>query len=209
MVTCLLLGVAALAMAAEVDDTGFTPLFNGKDLTGWTGDTKGYLAENGNLVCKPGGFLYSEKEYGDFVFRFEFKLTPGANNGLGIRATMPGNPAYDGMELQILDDTSDQYATLQPWQYHGSIYGVVPVQKGHQKPVGEWNYEEVIADGSHITVNLNGTTVIDADINEASKNGTVDGKEHPGLKNASGRLAFCGHGSVVEFKNLRIKELKK
>ena len=100
----------------------------------------------------------------DFVFRFEFKLTPGANNGIGIRAPLTGDAAYVGMEIQVLDDTADQYKDLQPYQYHGSIYGVVPARRGLQKPVGEWNAEEIIARGRRITVILNGTVIVDADI---------------------------------------------
>jgi len=197
-----------LASMPVPDAEGFIPLFNGKDLTGWTGDTKGYIVENGAIVCKPGGNLYTEGEYSDFAVRFEFKLTPGANNGLGIRAPLKGDAAYAGMEIQILDDTADQYKDLHPYQFHGSIYGVVPCERGHLKPVGEWNSEEVIARGPHIVVKLNGATIVDADIEKASANGTMDGKPHPGLKNTTGHVGFLGHGTVVEFRNIRVKELK-
>lgn len=189
---------------------GFVTLFDGKTLTGWTGSLKGYVPENGVIVCKKdgGGFLYTEKEYGDFEFRFEFKLTPGANNGLGIRTPMGGDPAYVGMELQILDDTADVYKNLKPYQYHGSIYGVVPTKRGHLKPVGEWNSQTVIAKGKHIQVILNGVTIVDADIEKASTPKTIDGADHPGLKRDKGYIAFCGHGAHVEFRNIRVKELK-
>jgi hypothetical protein len=76
-----------------------------------------------------------------------------------------------------------------------------------QKPPGEWNQEEIVAKGRHITVILNGQTIVDADLDEATKNGTLDGKEHPGLKNERGHIGFLGHGARVEFKNVRIKEL--
>ena len=182
------------------------PLFNGRDLTGWVGDTQGYFARDGVLVCKPGGNLYTDKDYGDFVFRFDFKLTPGGNNGLAVR-TPVGGDAFNGMELQILDNTADQYKKLQPYQYHGSIYGIVPAKRGHLKPVGEWNSQEVIAKGRRITVNLNGATIVDADLDEASTPKTMDGKRHKGLDRATGRLGFLGHGSVIEFRNIRIKIL--
>jgi hypothetical protein len=185
----------------------FVSLFNGRDLTGWIGDTKGYVVEDGNIKCKPGGNLYTEKEYSDFVLRFEFKLPSGANNGLGIR-TRPGvNAAYDGMEIQILDDTAEKYKDkLKEYQYHGSIYGVVPAKRGFLKPVGQWNFEEVIAKGNHITVIVNGETIVDADIAEAAKDGTMDKQPHPGLFNKSGNIGFLGHGDVVEFRNIYIKE---
>jgi HEAT repeat protein len=190
---------------------GFVPLFNGEDLTGWVGDTIGYVAEEGKIVIYPkrgSGNLYTEKEYSDFVLRFEFKLSPGANNGLGIRAPLKGDAAYVGMELQILDNTALIYRDLKPYQYHGSVYGVVPAKRGYQNPVGEWNMQEVIAKGTRITVNLNGVMIVDADIQEAIEQGTIDGRKHPGLKRVAGHIGFLGHGSHVEFRNIRIKELK-
>lgn len=190
------------------DEEGFVSLFNGQDLTGWVGDTNGYVVENGNIVCKPGGNLYTDKEFSDFAFRFEFKLTPGANNGLGIRAPLSGDSAYGGMEIQIIDNTSPIYKDIQPWQAHGSVYGTVPAKRGYLNPVGEWNQEEVIARGKQITVILNGVTIVDADIEKASANGTIDGHQHPGLKNEKGHIGFLGHGSVVEFRNIRVKDLK-
>jgi HEAT repeat protein len=144
--------------AAEAAE-GFVPLFNGRDLEGWTGDTDGYVAENGKLVVHPerkGGNLYTEKEYADFVLRFDFKLTPAANNGLGVRAPLEGDAAYAGMEIQILEDGSPRYWDLRPYQYHGSIYGVVPARRGVLRPVGEWNSEEVTVRGRRVTVVVNG-----------------------------------------------------
>jgi len=135
-------------------------------------------------------------------------LTPGANNGLGIRSPLEGNPAYDAMELQILDNTAEKYKDLKPYQYHGSIYGVVPTKRGYQRPIGEWNYQEVRAQGNRITIVLNGITIIDADIQKAGENGTMDGGEHPGLFRKKGHLGFLGHGSLVYFRNIRIKKLK-
>ena len=112
-----------------------------------------------------------------------------------------------GMEIQILDNTADKWVGLKPYQYHGSIYGVVPAKREYLKPAGEWNSEEVIAKGKDIKVILNGTTIVDADITEAIEKGTMDGREHPGLKNESGHIGFLGHGDVLEFRNIRIKEL--
>ena len=197
-------------LPAEEKLDGFVPLFNERDMTGWTGNTTGYFAKDGKIVCDPGrsgGNLYTADEYGDFIFRFEFKLTPGANNGVGIRAPLSGDAAYQGMEIQILDNTAPKYANLRPYQFHGSIYGVVPAKKGHLKPVGQWNSEEIMAKGPHVVVNLNGTTIVDADIDKASTPETMDGREHPGLKRKKGHVAFCGHGDYLEFRHLRIKSL--
>jgi HEAT repeat protein len=195
---------------AETDE-GFAPLFNGRDLDGWTGDTKGYAAENGKIVIHPdlgSGNLYTANEYADFVLRFEFKLTPAANNGLGVRAPLEGDAAYVGMEIQILEDGSPVYWGLRPYQYHGSIYGVVPARRGFLRPPGEWNAEEVAVKGRRVTVVVNGSTVVDADLDQASAVGTIDGNAHPGLERKSGHIGFLGHGSIVEFRNIRLKEIR-
>jgi len=155
-----------------------------------------------------GGNLYTKEEFGNFVFRFEFQLTPDANNGLGIRTPMEGDAAYVGMELQILDSEAPVYKDLAPYQYHGSVYGIIPAKRGFLKPTGEWNYQEVIADGDHIKITLNGTVIVDGNIRDAVKNGTPDHQNHPGLFNKTGHIGFLGHGSPLKFKNIRIKELK-
>ena len=195
-------------------DAGFTNLFDGENLDGWVGNKESYRAQDGMIIVDPngggsGGNLFTKDEYSDFIFRFEFQLTPGANNGLGIHAPLEGDAAYVGKELQILDNTAEKYAELQPYQYHGSVYGVIPAKRGFLKPVGEWNQQEVIVRGSSIKINLNGTTIVDSDFLEASKNGTMDKKDHPGLKRSKGHIGFLGHGDVVRFRNIRIKDLTK
>lgn len=190
---------------------GFKLLFDGTHLDNWVGNKAGYLLQDGAIVVNPqstnGGNLYTKDEYSDFEYRFEFQLTPGANNGLGIRAPLEGDAAYVGMELQILDSEADIYKNLQPYQYHGSIYGVVPARRGYLRPTGEWNEEVVVVKGTRIKVILNGETITDADIKEPSINGTMDHKEHPGLKRTTGHIGFLGHGDVVRFKNIRVLPL--
>ena len=208
---CALVFCSVSAFAAdnvlsdEEKADGFQLIFNGQNLDGWRGDTTGYVVEDGVIICKPGGNLYLPKDYKNFIIRFDFQVPPNGNNGLGIRAEMGKDAAYYGMEIQILDDYADCYKTLQPYQYHGSIYGVVPVKRGFTKPAGQWNTEEVIADGSHITVKINGEVVTDADI--ANIKETMDHRDHPGLHNESGAIGFLGHGAKVMFKNVRVKEL--
>jgi len=200
---------APSAKGADKETSKFVSLFDGETLNGWTGATKGYAVEKGVLVCKKegGGFLYTEKEYGDFHLRFEFKLGPNGNNGVGIRTPMRANPAYAGMEIQILDNSGSQYTRLNPYQYHGSVYGVVPAKRGHLKPVGQWNKQEIICRGSHVKVILNGATIVDADVVKAATPKAIDGRPHPGLKREKGYICFCGHGHRVEFRNLEIKQL--
>jgi hypothetical protein len=194
----------------EEKKQGFTMLYDGTHMDNWTGNKEGYLSEEGAITVHPelkGGNLYTKEEYADFVYRFEFQLTPGANNGIGIRAPMEGDAAYTGMEIQVLDSEADMYKNLQPYQYHGSVYGVIPAKRGFLKPLGEWNTEEIVAKGNKIKVTLNGVVIVDGDIKEAGGNGTMDHKEHPGLFNKSGHIGFLGHGDVVRFRNIRVARL--
>jgi hypothetical protein len=202
-------------LSPEEKAEGFQLLFDGKRLSPniWQNAIEGYPVEDGTIVCRKGGNLLTVKEYGDFVLRFEFLLPPGGNNGVGIRAESPKkDAAYHGMEIQILDNSDKKWKELKPYQFHGSIYGVVPVKRNaekndYHKPVGEWNLEEITASGSRIKIVLNGETVVDADIAEFKNNPTPDGKEHPGLHREKGFLGFLGHGDPVRFRNIRVKEL--
>jgi hypothetical protein len=200
---------AGLSRAA--DESGFQTLFDGKTLNGWKlvgGRGPGYVVQDGEIICpaEGGGNLFTEKEYSNFAFRFEFKLTPGANNGVGIRAPFEGDAAYKGMEIQILDDSDPKYkGVIRPEQYHGSVYQVIPARTGFRKPVGEWNEEEIVADGRHIRVTLNNVIILDANLDIVREPEVL--QKHPGLARTSGHVGFLGHGSHVEFRNVRIKPL--
>ncbi|HEY3743642.1 MAG TPA: DUF1080 domain-containing protein [Bryobacteraceae bacterium] len=209
--TLLLTILASVSFAAFAQDPGFTRLFDGKTLNGWKlvgGVGPGYIVHDGLIVCpkEGGGNLFTERTYANFVFRFEFKLTAGANNGVGIRAPYEGDAAYVGMEIQILDHDDPQYkGWLKPAQHHGSIYDVVAAKTGFLKPLGEWNYEEITANGRGITVKLNGTTITDANLDDVKDPAVL--KKHPGLARTDGHIGFLGHGSLVEFRNIRVREL--
>jgi len=193
------------AASQEKNEKGFVALFDGKTLNGWQGATKGYAVEDGAIVCRKGGNLYTDREYADFILRFEVKIPAGGNNGVGIRAPLKGDAAYVGMEIQVLDNKAKGYANLKPYQYHGSIYGVVPAKRGFLKPAGQWNSEEIACKGGKIKITLNGTVIVDSDISKIKE--TLDHGEHPGLHNKKGHIGFLGHGSPVAFRNIRIKEL--
>ncbi|MCW5977413.1 MAG: DUF1080 domain-containing protein [Bryobacteraceae bacterium] len=206
----LLLGVLTPALGVE---EGFTPLFDGESLDGWMlvygkHSGRGYIVENGSIVCPAdgGGNLLTREEFANFVFRFEFKMEPGGNNGIGIRAPLAGDIAYSGMEIQILDHDHPKYKDwIKPVQRHGSIYDVVPAKTGFLKPAGEWNDEEITANGRRIAVKLNGTVILDADLDTIKDPEVL--KKHPGLARTTGRIGFLGHGTRVEFRNLRVKKL--
>ena len=201
-----------ISCSHEEEEASFISIFNEENLDGWIGNKTSYKVQDGIIVVDPkegegGGNLYTEKEYSNFELHFEFQLDSGSNNGLGIHAPLEGDVAYVGKEIQILDNTASKYDSLHDYQYHGSVYGIIPAKKGYLKPVGDWNSEQVIVKDSKIKVILNGQTIVDGDFLEASKNGTLDGKDHPGLLRTKGHIVFLGHGDVIRFKNLEIKEL--
>lgn len=192
-------------------EPGFVTLFDGQSLKGWKlvkPHGPGYLVKDGTLICPldGGGNLYTEKEYANFVFRFEFKTEPGGNNGVGIRAPLDGDAAYQGMEIQILDDGHEKYkGKIKSEQHHGSVYDVIPARTGFLKPAGEWNTEEITANGSHIQVKLNDVIILAADLSTVQEAEVL--KKHPGLRRPNGHIGFLGHGSLVEFRNVRVKVL--
>ncbi len=198
----------ANSVLAKRADEGFTTLFDGTSLKGWAGAVENYEVADGAIRCKPGkgGVLHTEKEYGDFVARVEFRLPAGGNNGLAIRYPGQGDPAYTGMcELQILDNDAEQYAKLDPRQYHGSAYGMIAAKRGYLRPTGQWNFQEVTVKGSKIRVELNGSVILDGDLADVKE--VMANTPHPGKDNAKGRFGFAGHGDAVEFRNVKIKAI--
>ncbi|HEY9174800.1 MAG TPA: DUF1080 domain-containing protein [Verrucomicrobiae bacterium] len=202
------------ACASFSRESGFVSLFDGQTLNGWKhvgGPADGYGVKDGVIFCSPNGRnLFTERIYSDFVLRFEFKLEDGANNGVGIRAPLQGDAAYLGMEIQILEDAAadrGKWGKLRPEQYHGSIYDVVAAKRGALKPAGQWNTEEITADGRHIKVVVNGLTLVDANLNDVADPEKI--RKHPGLFSERGHIGFLGHGDYLEFRNIRIKELAK
>jgi Domain of Unknown Function (DUF1080) len=187
---------------------GLTPIFNGKDFTGWSGPIDNYQVADGAIMCKPGkgGTIHTTATYKDFVARIEFQLPPGGNNGLAIRYPGEGDAAYAGMtELQVLDNTAEKYAKLDPRQFHGSAYGMAAAAKGYLRPVGEWNVQEVTVRGSTIRVELNGTVILDTDLSTAKD--FMANSPHPGKDRTEGHFGFAGHGDPVKFRAVSIKPL--
>jgi hypothetical protein len=211
--TAALVCLPAVQSAQQEPPKGFETLFNGKDLTGWHvnegGNPAVWGAENGILFVSGhgGGWLMTEKEYDDFQLQLEYKLPPKGNSGVALRSPMKGDPAYVGMEIQILDDhwylDRQNYKGLQRTQLTGSIYDVVPPAKDVTKPVGEWNRMQIIAKGRHITVVLNGTKIVEANLDDHKNRAN----KHPGLLRTKGHLGLQSHDGRVEFRNLFVKPL--
>lgn len=198
----------ALQTLSEKRNDGYVSVYNGRDLTGWSGATDSYEIINGAIVCKPGqgGNLFTDAEYGDLSIRLQFRLPPGGNNGLAIRYPGSGDPAYAGMcELQVLDDDHPKYNSLDPRQYHGSAYGIKPAARGYLRPTGQWNFQEVTVVGSRVKVELNGSVILDADVSEVTE--FMANSPHPGLNRLRGHFGFAGHNDPVEFRAIQIRSL--
>lgn len=195
MLTAVLLALSSVSVAEDQ-----VALFNGKDLTGWTGAD--YEVKDGVLICR-GKILRTEKEFTNYQLEFDFLLPPRGNNGLGIHYPGEGRPSGTGMELQILDNSHPKYEKLKDSQYHGSLYKLQAAKRGSLKPVGQWNHQKVIVDGAKVVVELNGTTILQANLDELS----AKYPKHKGVKRRRGYICFCGHGAPVQFKNITIVEL--
>jgi hypothetical protein len=192
---------------SAVTPEGFKKLFTGKDLTGWEvldGKTEVWKAANGVLFTgRNGGWLMTEKEYGDFELRLQFKLAKASNSGVALRAPMEGDPAVQGMEIQILDD--DAHTGLEKSRYTGSIYGVVPASKQPARPIGLWNSYRIVCKSRKVTIELNGEKVVDANLDDYRK---VHGRSRPGILRDKGHIGLQGQIGGSEFRNIFLKELK-
>ena len=194
-------------LAEATSGEGWQNIFDGKALGDWQASVpEGWELKEGAVYGSKGQLVYRKRPYADFKLAFEFKLPPGGNNGLLLRYPGKGDGAYVGMcELQILDNTAKQYENLDPRQFHGSAYGIMPAHRGYLRPMGEWNHQVVTVKGSQIQVELNGVPILDGDISKVKK--FMDNKPHPGMNLPEGYIGFSGHGAPVGFRNIRVIDL--
>lgn len=190
----------------NVPPKGFNALFNGKDLTGWKvfgGKEEAWGAEDGLLYVKGGGggWLMTEKEYGDFELHLEYKLPKMGNSGVALRSPLEGNPAFQGMEIQLLDD--DNWKDLKPTQYCGSLYDVAAASKHVTKPHGEWNKMRIVLKGKKLTIENNGEMIVETSLDDHKEKE----KAHPGLLRDKGHVGFQSYNFRVDFRNIFIKAL--
>jgi hypothetical protein len=207
LISLLFLAIFVPALSADEPPSGFVSLFNGKDLTGWksTGKMDVWGAEKGVIYVAGGGggWLLTEKDYSNYELRLEYKMPKMGNSGVALRTPRTGDPAYVGMEIQLIDDVN--WKGLQAWQHTGSIYNVVPAKKINNKEIGEWNKVRIVAKGRKILVEHNGEVLVDANLDDYA---AEHGKKHPGILRESGAVGFQSYNFRVEFKNIFLKDLK-
>jgi hypothetical protein len=207
----LVLPVCVTSFATEPSE-GFQPLFDGKSLAGWVNKTDDgqpnaesqWSVKEGVLSATPGnGWLSTEKMYGDFVLRLEWRVPENGNSGVFIRVPelkSGQRPHEQGIEIQVLDDKGLQYAgKLKPYQYAGSIYGAVPAENSGYKGAGEWNQFEITCRGPKIEVTMNGNKAASADPSQLAELRNRPLRGYIGLQN---------HGSSIEYRKIEIKELE-
>lgn len=222
-VSVLLMGTVA-PPSRTADQDGFVTLFPQDGVPqGWTvrewndlaKELKGvtWAVKDGVLQAgkQRGSWLVSDKEYGDFILEFEIKLTERGNSGVALRAPLKGDPAFDGMELQIADLRYNTDA--QPSELTGAIYRAIAPSKQVYRPT-EWNAFRVELKGARLRVTLNGEVVQDVDLNKFDRPvKRHDGSDAPPIKDRprKGHLGFqhlSRNNEPVLLRGVRIKELK-
>lgn len=211
----LITGAAALAVLtlspSAFGKGKWQKLYNGQDLTGWhvqNGKLESWKANGEMISCVApgGGWLTSDKEYGDFEMKIDWRVPPGGNSGLGIRYPGTGDPAHAGIEIQMLDDDAPQYkGKLKDAQYTGGLYyQAAPKAKAAKKP-GEWNRYVVRCEGPRIRVKLNGVVIQDVNVEEYTQG--QGGHKSLAERPRKGHVGVQSHGDPVDFRNIEIREL--
>lgn len=181
-------------------------------LFGWGGATTTVEATDGVLRWlpgSPGGVLYWNEVLGDFSVEFMINLPAAANNGVVLRYSGSGKAVQGSMsEIQIL---GENFAALRKpiemRQANGAAYGIIAARQGYQHRAGEWNHQRITVRGTHVTVELNGTIIMDGDLLRVSATQILDGVSPSQLKRRSGFFGFAGHGDSVNIKNIYIQKL--
>jgi hypothetical protein len=222
LVALALLGIVAASAAVSVpEEPGWTPLFDGKSLTGWrtlTGKAiAGWVAEDGVLHYAPprggsGNDIYTEKEYANFVLELEWRIVPDGNSGIKYRMKFY-DKEYAGPEYQILGPKAEGDPRGPSKGITGALYDILPLDPKSRelKPEGEWNHARIVADRKRLEHWLNGKKLLEADLaSDAFKKAIADSKfrKWPDYaQNPSGRIMLQDHGGEVWFRNVRIREL--
>jgi hypothetical protein len=214
-----LLTVVGLMLAVSaVAQTGFVPLFNGKDLNHWQTGFTNWAVENGTLALKDradgrehnDNYIWTKEQYGDFVLELEYKAPPDlANSGVFLRTADVKDPVYSGIEIQVGHVTPGGQLLRNSV---GGLYDLLAPSKDAQRP-GEWNKYVITCEGSRITVVLNGERTAEADLDRWTETGkNPDGSRNKFKKPLKefarkGYIGLQDHGLPVWYRNVRIKKL--
>lgn len=207
---CGVLALTGGAREAVARPTRWVELYNGKDLTGWhvmNGKAGVWKAEGELVVCQGdgGGWLTSDRQYGDFELEVEWKIPPGGNSGIGLRYPGQGDPAHEGMEIQVLDDPHPMYKNLHEAQYTGGIYYQAAATAHPEKKAGEWNKYFIRCKGPRVYIKLNDVVVQDVSLDDFTHG--WGGHKALAVRPRSGYVGLQSHTDRVEFRNIRIREL--
>ncbi len=188
---------------------GFVSLFNGVNLEGWgeVGPPCWY-AQDGVIGCtglaESTGWLRSNRMYRNFILRLEYRISPGGNSGIFLRAPHYGRSSRLGMELQIQDDgTSPPSDTCT-----SAVYSVVTPRLNPAKPAGEWNQVEIMLKDRHLRVVWNGHLVHDINLDDPALSANLPRTHLLYRRPNWGYIGLQNHRSLVEFRNIFIKELQ-
>jgi hypothetical protein len=181
-------------------------------MAGWevvNGPADSWKFDNGVLytdgsIERYGSWISTKQQYSDFLLELEFNISPGGNSGVFIRAPRAGDAAYEGMEIQILDDRAEGLENLKPWQFTGAVYDVAAPRRRATKQAKLWQTMVIYCKDNIVRVQINGDEVVDLDLNDAQ---SKSGRPHPGLQRREGYIGFQNHKSPVEFRNVRITDL--
>ncbi|MCW5937555.1 MAG: DUF1080 domain-containing protein [Fimbriimonadaceae bacterium] len=207
------------ALTKNERSAGFVSLFNGESLDGWRGygnkeTPVAWAALDGAVTFTPGlpgGDLATKESFGDFDFRFDWRVTSGGNSGVIYRVSEDKPyPWETGPEYQVLDDAKHADGK-DPLTSAASLYGLVARGKKVVRPAGVWNEGRIVARGGKVEHWLNGVKVLEYDTAapdwEAKVKASKFGSMPDFAKNRAGHIVLQDHGDPVAYRNLRIKRL--
>ncbi len=191
------------------DLSKFTSLSNGKDLSGWKTTGNWLVQDDGSLLIQPrdgeqgwsrwDAYLWSEKQYKDFVLDVEYAYPAGGNSGFYFRVGDRDDPVNQGIEVQILDSSAKKGPLSS--HDHGGIVGTdSAASKNMSQPPGVWNRMVITCIGTHVKVELNGESIVHCHLDQTPM------KDRP----LGGYIGFQDHGQPnnIKFRNIRILEVK-
>lgn len=204
----LMLGVGCVSGPKE---TGFLTIFDGQLFSAWKlgpGAVGAFSLGDGSLVCRSGaeGWMLTERQYGDFILRFDFRADEGGQAGLVMRAPMEGDPRIVGWEMQLGPGPFPEDRGSMGG--HGSLVGVAKAtaaQGGYYRQKSGWNEQEVVVRGRRVRSLLNGREILNVDLNQLPNPEVL--LRRPGLVRDRGHVGLVNRGGGVELRNIRIREL--